>query len=79
MSIISGVFLKKKTKVIPIHKKYSKVEPDNYRPVSIIRIISNIFERVVREQLTVHLIFNNYIYVQQSGLVFDSHFHQNHV
>ena len=53
ISIISGLFLKelKKAKVIPIHKKNSKVEHGNYRPVSILSIISKIFERVVCEQL----------------------------
>ena len=47
MSIISGLFPKelKKAKVIPIHKKNSKVEPGNYRPVSILSIISKIFEK----------------------------------
>ena len=69
MSIISGLFPKelKKSKVIPIHKKNSKVEPGNYRPVSILSIISKIFERVVCEQLTEYLTCNNYLYELQSG------------
>ena len=69
MSIISGLFPKelKKTKVIPIHKKNYKVEPGNYRPVSILSIISKIFERVVCEQLTDYPTCNNYLYELQSG------------
>ena len=45
MSIISGVFTKQlnKVKVNPINEKNSKVEPGNYRPVSILRIITKIF------------------------------------
>ena len=65
MSFISGLFPKelKKAKVILIHKKNSKVEPGNYRPVSILSIIS----RVVCEQLTDYLTCNNYFYELQSG------------
>ena len=57
MSIISGLFPKelKKAKVIPIHKKNSKVDPGTYRPVSILSFISKIFERVVCEQLTSYM------------------------
>ena len=62
MSIISGSFPKE-----PIHKNNSKVEPGNYRPISILSIISKIFERVVCEQLTYYLTCNNYIYELQSG------------
>ena len=78
MSIISGLFPKelKKTKVIPIHKKNSKVEPGNYRSVSILSIISKMFERVVWEQLTDYLTCNIFM---NCNLVFDSHFQQNHV
>ena len=49
MSIISGLFPKelKKNKVIPIHKKNSKVEPGNYRPVSILSIISIFLKSVM--------------------------------
>ena len=69
MSIISGLFPKvlKKATVIPIHKKNSKVEHGNSRPVSILSIISKIFERVVCEQLTDYLTCNNYLYELQSG------------
>ena len=58
MSIISGLF--------PIHKKNSKVELGNYRPVSILSIISKIFEREVCEQLTEYPTCNNYLYELQS-------------
>ena len=68
---LTHLFLKglKNAIVIPIHKKNYKVEPGNYRPVSILSIISKIFEIVVCEQLTDYLTCNNYIYelvLQQS-------------
>ena len=44
------------------NKKNSRVEPANYRPVSILSIISKIFERVLCEQLTDYLTCNNYLY-----------------
>ena len=72
MSIISGLFpkeLEKTNKIIPIHKKNSKVEPGNYRPVSILSIISKIFERVVCEQL--QSILHVIIIFMNCNLVFD--------
>ena len=50
--------MKKQTKS-KSHKKNSKVEPGNYRPVSILSIISKILERVVCEQFTDYLTCNN--------------------
>ena len=41
----------KLSKVIPLHKKDSKLEQKNYRPVSILSPLSKILERVVYDQL----------------------------
>ena len=38
-------------KVIPLHKKESKVHPENYRPVALLCVISKILEKVVFKQI----------------------------
>ena len=69
MSITSGQFPKelKCAKIVPIYKKKLKTDPGNYRPVSILSIISKIFEKVVCEQLSEYLECNNLMYDLQSG------------
>ena len=39
------------SKVIPLHKKGSKFEKQNYRPVAILSPLSKVFERVVYDQI----------------------------
>ena len=41
----------KQAKVIPIHKKQSPLEQQNYRPVSILSPLSKVIERVIYEQI----------------------------
>ena len=41
----------KTTKVKPLYKKGKNTEPKNYRPVSLLPILSKIKERVVYNQL----------------------------
>ena len=41
--------------VIPLYKKNSKLEPGNYRPVSILSTLSKILERAVHIQLEIYL------------------------
>ena len=69
MSITSGQFPKelKCAKIVPIYKKKLKTDPGNYRPVSILSIISKIFEKVVCDQLSEYLECNNLMYDLQSG------------
>ena len=69
MSITSGQIPKelKCAKIVPIYKKKLKTDPGNYRPVSILSIISKIFEKVVCEQLSDYLECNNLMYDLQSG------------
>ena len=43
------------TKVIPLHKSGNKALPDNYRPMSVLPVLSKILERVVYEQIAVYL------------------------
>ena len=54
-------------KVIPLHKKKSKLDAGNYRPVSILPIVSKILEKAVFLQLNNYLVDNNLIYQFQSG------------
>ena len=48
-------------------EKYSKTDVDNYRPVSILTIISKVFERVVYDQVESYLDWKNLLYKFQSG------------
>ena len=57
----------KTARITPIYKKNSKMEAGNYRPVSILSIISKIFEKVVYEQLDHYLSENKLLYEFQSG------------
>ena len=41
----------KYSKVIPLHKKESKLEKKNYRPVTILSPLSKIFERIIYDQM----------------------------
>ena len=41
----------KTARVIPLYKKKSKTDPGNYRPVSILTIVSKILERVTYDQI----------------------------
>ena len=45
----------KAAKIIPLFKSGSMVELDNYRPISILPVLSKILERIVYKQLLSHL------------------------
>ena len=57
----------KHAKVKPLYKKNKKTEVENYRPVSILCILSKILERAVHKQLEEYLIKNDLLYSHQSG------------
>ena len=63
---IFPLFLKKNV-VTPVHKKESKSNPDNYRPISIIPIISKIFEKLMLHRLNDFFIKNDYFAETQFG------------
>ena len=57
----------KRAKVVPIFKKGSRLDPGNYRPVSILSAVSKILERAVNGQLVSHLNSRKLLYEYQSG------------
>jgi hypothetical protein len=54
-------------RVVPIHKKNIKTDAGNYRPISVLSIISKYFKRVVFNQLNKFLIEQNLLNDLQSG------------
>jgi len=53
--------------VTPIYKKGTKSDPSNYRPVSLTSVISKLMERLIAEDILVHLRSNNLLCAQQHG------------
>jgi hypothetical protein len=50
----------KQAQVVALHKKNNALDKSNYRPVSILPVISKFFERAIYEQLTEY--FNNHFH-----------------
>ena len=59
-------------KVKPPFKKGSKTDPSNYRPISLLSLLSKVFERVALNQTEEFLSLNKVLYDYQSG------FRKNH-
>lgn len=57
----------KEARVRPLYKKNSGLDVGNYRPVSILNIISKLLEKTAHDQLSNYLINNKLIYKFQSG------------
>ena len=57
----------KKQIITPVHKKSSKAEPANYRPIALTSHVIKIFERIIRKQLVAHLERNKLICPNQHG------------
>ena len=53
-------------KVTPVHKSDEKMVMDNYRPISVLPILSKVFERIVHNQL--------YTYLEENNLLSDCQF-----
>jgi hypothetical protein len=65
----SGVFPDRLKYAIvkPIHKKDSKMDIANYRPISILTSFSKIFERIIYNRLHAHFEINNILAREQFG------------
>ena len=68
-SLTTGIFPDrlKIAKVTPIFKKSNKKLICNYGPISVLPVISKVFETVLQEQLTEYFISNNMFVPQQYG------------
>ena len=53
-------------KIIPIHKSESKSDPSNYRPISLLPIISKIFEKVMYSRM--------YEFIQKYKILYDKQY-----
>lgn len=69
MCLYCGVFPDslKVAKVSPIFKSGSRTDPSNYRPVSVLPVISKIFERVLYNRLNEYLTEKKFLIDQQYG------------
>jgi len=67
-SISEGTFptVLKEANVIPVHKKGPKNSLDNYRPISLLPVLSKVFEKVLNAQIT-SVIDNGFIDDNQFG------------
>ena len=54
-------------KLKPIYKKGSKSDPANYRPISLLPLISKVIEKVIHDQMQNYLDKNKILYPYQSG------------
>ena len=57
----------KVAKVKPLFKKGSKIEPQNYRPISLLPVMSKVFEQVIHEQTQTFLENHNLFLKFPSG------------
>ena len=69
LSLITGVVPDdlKSARVVPLFKKSDKTETGNYRPVSILNIVSKVLERVIYDQFEGFLLQNKLLFEYQSG------------
>ena len=69
MSFLTGQFpsVLKIAKVIPIHKKRSKVDYAKYRPISLLSNIEKIIEKLLYKRQSNFLDINNLIHSLQFG------------
>ena len=68
-SIINSIFPAqiKLARVTPIYKQGSKTDLGNYRPISVLPVISNILEKHVRKHFIAFLTKHDLLYKCQSG------------
>lgn len=69
LCLAQGIFpdTLKVAKVTPIHKSGVKTDPNNYRPVSVLPVLSKIFERIIYTRLSTYLNNKQVLIEQQYG------------
>ena len=69
LSIEKSIFpdARKIAKLKPLYKKGSKLEPKNYRPISLLPIVSKIFEGIIHSQTQSYLDKHKILYKYQSS------------
>ena len=69
LSITTGIFPNawKRARVSPIFKENLKTDPNNYRPISVLPVVSKLIKRVVFNQLYEYLNNNKLLTESQSG------------
>jgi hypothetical protein len=58
-----------KANIIPLFKKGNKLDPTNYRPISLTSIVCKIMEGIIKDEIMKFLTTNNLIKPQQHGFV----------
>lgn len=68
-SLNEGVFPNslKLAKVSPIYKSGTQSDPNNYRPISVLPVISKVFEKVLYSRIKTYLDTVNFLYEKQYG------------
>ena len=69
LSISRAIFPQdcKIAKLIPLYKKGSRTEPKNFRPISLLPLISKLIEKAVHDQVQNYCTENNIFFAFQSG------------
>lgn len=55
--------------VTPLFKKGDKLNPSNYRPVSLTSVVCKVMESIIRDSIMQHLLANKLIISEQHGFV----------
>jgi len=71
VSVVSGTLpdLWKQANVTPLFKKGSRLKTSNYRPVSLTSIPCKLLERIIADQIMVHLVNNGILTKKQHGFM----------
>ena len=57
----------KKANIVPVHKKDSRQNKENYRPISLLPILGKMFEKVIFDAMYKHFCDNGFLTPNQSG------------